>query len=206
MKRAALIVGTFNPITNAHLNLGHLAKKHLPDADIIYVPAKDSFLAGWKGMDSELILNQEERYRLVKEAVEPMRFRVSDCEISGESDGRTINTVNCLKEKFGYEEIYLCMGTDKVGELEKWYKAEELVSENKFMIVERGEDSLEDVMTDFTKKYGSKFITVHSCEGYKDISSTIIRDYCRKNDMDGIRDMVPDNVYNYLKNNKEVYR
>lgn len=69
MKKCILIFGTFNPITNAHISLGLLAKALYKDSDIYFVIAKTSFLQDWKHYDNKDILSEDARLKLCKEAV-----------------------------------------------------------------------------------------------------------------------------------------
>lgn len=43
-KNIAVITGTFNPITIAHINLGIKAIQHIPEVKVIYIPAKKEYL------------------------------------------------------------------------------------------------------------------------------------------------------------------
>lgn len=194
-KNAILIFGTFNPITYAHVNLGLQSRKVVDDSDVIFIPAKDEFLRSWKGYGSESILDS--RVSLLKSVAAEYDFLVSEIEVDGTVDGRSINTINYIKSHYEYEKVYFCMGTDKVPELEKWYKASELVSENEFLVFTRGE-TLESVMRDFTRQYADRFHEVPEDDRFADMSSTKVREALKNNDIESVRNMVPQKVYEYL--------
>lgn len=200
-KKAILIFGTFNPITNAHLYLGIRTKELINDADVIYIPAKDDFLKGWKGMGDESIISN--RLSLLKEVTGEYGFLVSSIEVDGVVDGKSINTINYFKNEEGYEEVFFVMGTDKVPELQRWYKSEELVSANRFLVFSRGE-KLEDVMTDFTRKYADHFQSVEADPGYADISATRVREALSNGHLEDIEKLVPAKVYEYLSSCQSV--
>ena len=193
--RAILIFGTFNPVTTAHVNIGLKAGEMIPDSDVVYVPAKDEFLRSWKGFRDDSIM--QERVALLEKVSERYGFKVCHAELLGIVDGKTVNTIEYMRNTVGYSDIILCMGTDKVGELDTWYKGEELVSQNRFIIFERGATA-DDVMDDLTRKYAGNFTFVKEDEKYVDISATEVRNALAEGDMSTVRALVPDEVYEFL--------
>lgn len=53
MKKFAIIGGSFNPVTKAHVEIGQIASKELPGWQILYIPAPDRFLTSWKSMEKK---------------------------------------------------------------------------------------------------------------------------------------------------------
>lgn len=193
-----LLFGAFNPFTNAHLLIGKLAKEQYPQYEICYVPSKISYMLTWKGMDSSEVLSENVRYDLIAGSIKDMKdFLVSDIEIKGIVDGKTYNTVNYFKTVLGYENIVLCMGTDKVSELESWYRGPELISENRFLIITRNEESLEEKMTDYTKKYKSNFYELKNIN-MQYVSASLVRDAIKKKNYKLVQELVPEYVYKYI--------
>ena len=43
MKKFAIIGGSFNPVTKAHVEIGQIAARELPGWQILYIPAPDRF-------------------------------------------------------------------------------------------------------------------------------------------------------------------
>lgn len=206
MKQAVLIIGTFNPITNAHIHIGKMALEMLPDARVFYVPAKDDFLKGWKGMNESMVLKEDERLMLVRKAAEPLGFMVSDVEIKGIVDGKTIHTAEYFKNVLGFDTVYFCMGTDKIPELHRWFEGERLISEYKFLVIERDGNTLDEVMTEQTKAHADNFIRVQDDGSCADISSTKIRNACINGVLEEVKRDIPEEVYLYLKDRKELFR
>ena len=195
---AILILGTFNPVTIAHINIGLKAGEMIPDSDVIYVPAKDEFLRNWKGFSEDSIVR--ERVTLLEKAAERYGFKVCHAELDGIVDGKTVNTIEYMRNTVGYKDICLCMGTDKVGELGMWYKGKELLSRNRFIIFERGATS-DDVMDDLTREYAHNFTFVKEDEKYRDISATEVRNALSEGDLSKVRALVPDEIYEFLADN-----
>lgn len=206
MRQAVLIIGTFNPITNAHIHIGEMARKALPEAKVIYVPARDDFLMGWKSMDEKMVLNENERFNLVRKSIAPFGFEASDIEIKKIVDGKTIHTAEYFKNEMGYDEVYFCMGTDKIPELHLWYEGTRLISEYKFLIIGREKNTLEEVMTEHTKACRGNFFKVEDDGKYADISSTKIRNAYINGKLDEVKNDIPEEVYLFLKERKELFR
>lgn len=191
-KAAVMVGGTFNPITKAHLEMGHCAGERYPDADIIYIPSNLHFIAGWKKVVDNDVFGDKYRLQLVREAVSPYGFLVDDVELRGLTDGTTYETVQYLKKK-GYERVVVCIGYDKAGELHKWYRAEELLKTASFLIFSR-----EGNMPCMFGTEGH-FEMADLAEDFQGISSTKVRDAYWKGDFDTIQAMVPETVCEFLR-------
>ena len=197
---AILIMGTFNPITCAHVALGSEAGKYFPDADVIYVPSNLSFMKGWKNVEDDFI-SDDERIALIRESVKVIpKASVTDIEIAGESDGRTYNTVQLIKDR--YNEVVIVMGIDKLDELDRWYNADRLFTENKVLVFERNGENLESMMTDFIRERRDNFIAAPMQDFYENISSTAVRDAYRNDELSSIREYVPEYVYDFLSDKR----
>ena len=196
-KRAVLLFGAFNPFTNAHLHIGRLAQSVFPEHEVIYVPARLSYFQSWKGMSEADVLSEELRFDLVRGSVEPEGFSVSDIEIKGIVNGRTWNSLQYFRQELGYSELVLCMGTDKVSELETWFHGPELVAENRFLIITRSGQRLADCMTPFTSQWQQNFVELPNDE-LAGLSATAIREALSRGDLETVRASVPPYVYNRL--------
>lgn len=193
---AVLIFGTFNPITNAHVNMGLTAKRMIPDSDIIYVPARDAFLKGWKKYDDSSIL--KDRILLLYSVTERLGFKVTDIELDGTVDGRSVNTISYMKEHPGYSDVWFCMGTDKLNEITTWYKADELLGKNRFLVFKRA-GSDEAIAGFRSGPYYDNFTFVDDPENLYDVSSTLVRKMIFDGNVDAIKDLVPPEVYEHYK-------
>lgn len=198
-KCAVLIFGTFNPVTVAHIEVARKAEEKVPGADVFFVIAPDQFLEGYKGLSADNVMDERVRLNLLKEAISPYSYmKVSEVELNRISDGKTYNTVAVHKKE--YDEVYICFGTDKICELDTWFRAEDLVKENRFLVMTRGE-TLSEVISEsrslLINKYSGNFIEVSM--NFPDISSSRVRKAVKEGKITEIRDLVPPNVYDYLK-------
>lgn len=192
----AFIFGSFNPVTNAHIEMGLAARNALgPDAQIIYEPASDRYLRSWKGYQDGNVLPENVRVRLLYEAVKDYGFITSTVEIVGLTDGKTYNTIGY----YGFEDSVLCLGMDNIAELPKWYNWQELLQKVKLLIFRREDqmreasDKVSDVLAHAN---GYQIIDLPSQNG---ISATRVRDYYRKGWMEEVKALVPANVYKYYE-------
>ncbi len=202
--KIALIFGTFNPLTNAHIRIGRLAKEAFPEAQVIYVPAKDAFLKGWKGLRNSA-MDGRTRLTLMREAFKDYGFIAEDIELSTDISGKTFDTVEALKQKYGSDEAILVFGTDKLKELHLWYRSRELVSGNRFLIVTRDHETLDTAASPLVKEFISNFTEVRNSE-YDTVSSTEVRKAYLTGHLEKIKDSVPPAVYEYLSTHKGVYK
>ena len=139
-KICIIIPGTFNPFTKAHEEMGRQAVRYVLSggtdtlADLIYVPSSTSFMQNW-GKQANMFLSDDERLRCIRETIPgvgtehdaTVRTFVSDIEINGTVSGATIDTVDYIAQHYGpYDTIYLCLGEDKLEQLPRWRRAEEL--------------------------------------------------------------------------------
>lgn len=194
-----LIFGTFNPVTNAHVGMGLAARKARPEADIVYVPTNGRFLHSWKNLDDENTLSDENRVMLLRKAVQAYGFGVETLEVDGTVDGRTYHTVQYFKDRG--KQVFICMGMDKVPEYHIWYKGEELLRENRFLICTRSHTHIDDVATDLVKKYRDHFTEIEMDDANQDVSATQIREAFRNGTLEQVRDRMPSVVYEYLCGN-----
>ena len=198
--RVILLFGTFNPFTMAHFHMALYLRSQFSDTDVIFVPSTDKFIMNWKKYSASDIWSGDVRVALIEGAIAniPDIF-VSRIEIDRIVDGKTYNSVEYFKNI--YDEVYICMGMDKLDELGKWYKADKLVSENKFIMFTRNKEEFH--VNDFIKPYVNNFVTYTDKMGiYDGVSSTQVRKAYEEDRLEEVRNILPVNVYEYLKESK----
>lgn len=200
MKQAVLIIGTFNPITLAHIKMADIARSHLSEANIFFVPTADEYLLNKKGLETDMIIPARDRVRLIKEAVSETGYEVFDLEVTGRLDGRTIFTVDYFKEKLGYEQVYICLGADKLKSLHHWYEGERLIDENQFLVINRYGYDFNELASEYVNEHKTHFVEAGACDGYSSVSASEVRRACKEGNPDSIEELVPANAYRYLLN------
>lgn len=200
-KSVVLIGGTFNPFTNAHKEMAISVRGLLAEADIVYIPSNMGYISEWKDIPSDNVFSGRNRSDLISESIKDIsNCYVSNIESTGKITGRTYETVQYFKEK--YERVYICIGSDKLTEFEKWYKAEELIKEVEVLLFTRGKAVI-DCSSEFIKKYRGKITEVDF--NFPEISSSLVRDMYNKGKIVEIKKYVPYPVYEYLGKAREMY-
>lgn len=197
----ALIFGTFNPVTNAHVNMGIAARNKLgPSCEVIYIPTGDSYIRNWKKYGEGNIMPANRRILLLWNAVSPYGFGVSTIETDHVTDGKTYNAV----KHFGFHNTVLCIGMDNIPKLKNWYKWKELLIRTRLLIFRRGTCP----MTDQAKEILSWTLRYDFADLPKDdldVSSTKVRELYRNKDWDTLKTIVPETTARYLEETEGVF-
>ncbi len=166
--------GSFNPITMAHLLIGQTTLNLLKADKIIFVPTSSLYFK------SDL-LDDEERVKIINLAIKDNdRFICSDIEIRFARENsrqlKTIETLELLKKD--YDNIALLIGMDNYHSLESWYKAEDLIKDNKIIIYPRVgvENDLHSLS--LYQKYPESFILLETSLT-SNISASLVRENYR---------------------------
>ena len=204
----ALIFGTFNPVTNAHVNMGIVANNTLkPECNVIYIPTNDAYIRNWKGYKDGNVLSGTQRVTLLSDAVSKYGFTVSEVEILGLTDGKTYNTISY----FSFDDAVLCLGIDNIPQMKKWYRWQELLHKVKLLIFyrkgyDKTDEFMDEIMDILSYSSGYEWANLEQ----NNISSTEVRKLYKERNidrrsMDRLKEIVPDNVFKYLEENEDVY-
>ena len=198
MNKLLLIPGSFNPITNAHVEMALTAKKAV-DADTIYfIPAHDTYVAKKKTLIPGYC-----RVELINSMpiCKDYNIRALDVETTSFFPQRTYNTITQFRDKaeksYHFYDYYICLGMDNIKTLTSWYNWKPFVEEYNFVAcVREGQElnkSLEEAgLTD----YKDHFTEIEIPENHT--SSSLVRNLCEEEKFDEVRKLVPGNVYEYL--------
>ena len=189
MKKFAIIGGSFNPVTKAHVEIGQIAARELPEWQILYIPAP-------------------ERLNLLRKAVEPHGFLCEDCEVHLKTSAKTYDTMQYLRTQYGQDTqlVYVC-GTDKLSELSIWYKAEGIFELSRFLVIPRDGDEPEKMIEKipFLKERKDKIVISHEPRIYPDFSATKVRESIKAGDGKW-KEMVPEKIVADLEKLEETER
>lgn len=199
-KRFILVPGAFNPPTIAHVKMSKLLCELFPKSSVVYLPARDEYITGWKEQDCPI--PYLDRISLLENAINNYEIGVSTVEQDTIITGKTYDVVGWFKSSFKGYEIVICLGEDKLKELPRWYNYEKLISENKFIIMTRDKDMVGLPMS--LIDYSPNFIFIDF--PYSDISSTKIREAYLSGQLDTVREFIPRNVYEYLQTYKDLFK
>lgn len=197
-KQEILIVfgGSFNPFSKAHGTLINLLKRRFKESKIILLPSSDEFMIEKKHFEKEDILPLKIRLNILKIFKKRnKRVEIDLAEINNPAF-RTYDSLTFLKKKYQDKEIFFALGSEKLANLEKWYKIDELLKNFKFIVLKRGD---EDFLA-FNKsstiylKYPNSFIFFNYHANLKNISSTKIRELINEDDYKDLNEL----TYQYV--------
>ena len=197
--KIGILGGTFDPVHKGHIYIAEQCMKHLGMDRIIFLPNGNP--PHKRGRN---ITDKEHRYNMLKIAISGCEgFCVSDYEIRREEYSYTVETMRNLR-KLSDDEYILIIGADSFYQLDLWYKSDELVKENRFVVLDREYDGHGNISEDverFNKEHLSHISLLKI--PLIDISSTEIRNRITMGT--DISDMVGEKVANYIKENN-LYR
>ena len=165
---------------------------------VIFVPVN-------KNYHKKGLFSNEHRYNMLKLITDKNDgFLVSDIDLKGERPLYTIEVLNKMQEQYKDKEICFLLGTDNLKQLDTWKDAEELLSRFKFLVMNRDNDDIEEIVksSELLRCYKENIIEIIP-EIKDNYSSTFVRSQIKKGKSP--RYLMPDEVLEYIEKNK-LYR
>lgn len=188
--------GCFNPPLYSHLSLAEQMLNEYNELEkIVFVPVNSKY-------EKVGLLSNEHRYEMLRLAcVRNEKFDISRVEIDCDRQLYTIETLRKLQTVYPEHELVFLTGSDNLKELDTWIKADELVSEFKICVLQRGEDNIDEIIegSEFLKSNKQSFIKAKN-DIKSNLSSTFARDKIKNNK--SIRYLTSDEIILYIKENK----
>lgn len=195
-KEIVIFGGSFNPPLNSHFSLAEQIINEYDNIEkVIFVPVNSKY-------SKPDLLSNKHRYNMLKLVCDKNeKFDVSDVEIKSDRALYTIETLKILQKKYKNYNLLFTLGTDNLKELYTWHNVQELVDNFKILVLERDEDKMENIIKsdNFLLKNKKSLIKVKN-NVRSNLSSTFVRNKIRNGK--SIRYLTPDEVYNYIKENK----
>ena len=170
--KIGIIGGTFDPIHNGHLIIGEYARTALNLDKVVFIPVG---IAPHK--DNDKITSSKTRVEMIDLATKSNPyFYQSLIEVKKEKVAYTVETIASLKDEYPEDELYFIMGGDSIFEIESWKSPEKLMKLCKFIVLDRGYRTKEDIeikMEELKLSYGMEVQAISS--PIIEISSTEIR-------------------------------
>ncbi len=196
MNRILLIPGSFNPITNAHIDMAKVAQKKIDAEKVYFIPAHDTYVAQKKAL-----IPGKSRCRLIEEAT-PDGMSYIPLEVNSFLPVKTYDTITKFRENldkdYKFYDFYICLGMDNIKTLTTWYNWQPFVEENMFVACVREGQSLDETLEEADLVgYKDHFIEIMIPENHT--SSSLVRSLCEQGRFDEVKGIVPENVYEYLR-------
>lgn len=182
MMKIGVYGSAFDPVTYPHLWILNTVMNRKGLDLGIFVPSTSLRIDKGRKLTSN-----EHRVEMLQRAINEKpkfkdKFIVSDVEIKA-SPGEyyTYYTMKKLKEQYPEDELFFIIGADNLEQLSSWKYGEELIQENKFIIMSReGIDMLDVIAKDAVlRKYDDGRFHCMKKGIEMEISSTYIRDEIR---------------------------
>lgn len=194
-KILAIFGGSFNPPLNSHFSLAQQIVNEYENIEkVIFVPVNSKY-------QKDGLLENKHRYNMLKLVCDKNEnFIVSDIELNQEKQLYTIETLELLQKQYPNNIICFTIGTDNLKQISTWGEAEKLVTDFKILVLERDEDSMDEIIQKdkFLLEHKDSFIKLKE-NIRSNISSTFVREKIRRGK--SIRYLTPDEVYYYIKEN-----
>ncbi|WP_337098479.1 nicotinate-nucleotide adenylyltransferase [Paenibacillus sp. YIM B09110] len=189
MSKIGIMGGTFDPIHTGHLLAAEKAREQCGLQEVWFIP---SYMPPLKA--NEPGVSSEHRYGMVEAAVATNdSFRVLDIELKRGGVSYSFDTVSDLMNRYPGHAFAYIIGSDRINDLCKWYRIEELAELVTFIGLERPS---EEVQFDQLPSFLKQRLTIVEMPPIG-ISSTDIRS--RLSAGQSIQYMVPDTVYGYIR-------
>lgn len=194
-KILAVFGGSFNPPLNSHFLLAEQIYNELENIEkVIFLPVSSKYAKSG-------LLSNEHRFNMLKLVTDQNEhFELSDIEMKQKEQLNTVETLELLQEYYPNNILYFVIGTDNLKEISTWGKANELVSNFKILVLERGDDNFEEIINndEFLIKHKDSFILLK-----ENIRTNLSSTFVRKNIKEGksVKYLMPDEVLKYIKDN-----
>ena len=192
--RIGIFGGTFNPVHNGHIAIAKCAMEQAKLDRVIFLPNGNP-----PHKRNGDYADASHRLNMLRLAIEGENgFCVSDYELDGQRH-YTFDTMEYFKKYYSDCEVMFIIGADSLDYLHRWYRGEELIKNNTFVVINRRfrSDYDFDKNIDDITEMGGRLIVADM--PFADVSSTQIR----KDISDGAEKLpLNGNVYKYIRANK----
>lgn len=188
--------GSFNPPTNAHIELAKIALEKCKLDRIIFIPMGDFY-------EKENLAKAEDRYNMLKIACRKIKnIEVSDLEIKVNKKLHAIDAFRLIQKEYPNDENWFLMGADNFIKLLSWKESESLRKYN-YIVFERLDINLKEYIEKNNNLRDTKVKIVENTS-YKDKSATEFRNLLKDNVIN--QDIISDEVLEYIETNNIYQR
>lgn len=185
-KKIGLFFGSFNPVHVGHMIIANFLLEHSDLAQVWMVVSPQN-----PHKSKRSLAKDHDRLHLVTLAIgENLNLKVSDIEFGLPVPSYTIDTLAHLRENNPNKEFVLIMGGDNLGTLHKWKNYELILRDYEIYVYKRPNYELGDLVE-------HDKVTVFDAP-LLELSASYIRKQIKEGH--SIQYLVPDKVYDYIKN------
>ena len=186
--KIGIFVGSFNPPTKAHFEIGKIVLEKKIVAKVVYIPCDN--------LEKNDLINIEERVNLLKEMVNNNKdMIIDDFKLKDKQRNFTYKDIYSIKNKY-LKKIYIIIGSDTLNSLSEWENWKNLLQDFNFIVINRLNNNDLDIISNQYNEYKDKFIIV---DYNNNISSTKVRKMIKNKE--NLENVLENNVIRYIKNN-----
>lgn len=188
--RIGFFGGSFNPPTNAHINLAKKVLENCKLDKVIFVPMGDSY-------EKKGLAKAKDRYNMLEIAChKEAKLEVSDLEIRENRKMHAIDAFRLIERVYPNSKNYFIIGADNFINLLNWKDSEELIKRYKYIVLEREDIDIRKYIEKNLKEQAKNIVIVEN-EEYKNTSSSSFRNMRNKEN-------VSKEIFNYIVEN-DIY-
>ena len=171
MEKVGFFGGSFNPPTNAHLEIAKTALEEMELDKVYFVPMGNTY-------KKPGLIDERLRYEMLQIACAKYeKIDVENIELNLTKSLTTIEAFKRIESKYSKTQNYYIMGADNFEKLPTWKNAKELIENFKYIIFERnGSDSKSLLATQEILKQNKNNFEFLDEKKYSNVSSGIIRE------------------------------
>ncbi|MCI9287772.1 MAG: nicotinate (nicotinamide) nucleotide adenylyltransferase [Clostridia bacterium] len=191
--------GSFNPVTNAHINLANLIAEKYNLDKVIFVPMGDKY-------KKQNLISEKDRYEMLKLATNNNeKLEVSDIELNLPYALTMLQAFKKIQEKYSDVKPYFIIGADNLNKLISLSDFEILAKNYEYIVIKRNDIQINEKIASnpILRRFKDHFNILEE-NPYEQISSTKVRKSIN-NEILTLDDMIPDEVYEYIVN-KKIYK
>ena len=189
--------GSFNPVTNAHLNIAKLVQQKYNLDKVVFVPMGDNY--------PKLELAKEEhRYEMLKIATrKEQHLEVSDIELNLPNSLTMSQAFKKIEEQYKNIKSYFIIGADNLNKLVSLDDFEILAKNYEFIVIGRMNINIQEKfsLNPILKRFKAHF-NIFEGNLYENISASSVRNALKEENSDDLSNIILCEVEEYIRKNK----
>lgn len=188
--------GSFNPVTNAHLNIAKLVQEKYKLDKVVFVPMGDHY--------PKLELAKEEyRYEMLKIVTNKEdNIEVSDIELNLPNSLTMLQAFEKIQKQYANIQPYFIIGADNLEKLISLDDFEILAGNYQFIVIGRNSINIQEKISlnPILERFKAHFNILED-NPYENISATSVRNALKSGSNSDISNIIPHEVEEYIRKN-----
>lgn len=188
--------GSFNPVTNAHLNIAKLVQEKYKLDKVVFVPMGDHY--------PKLELAKEEhRYEMLKIATNKEdKLEVSDIELNLPNSLTMLQAFEKIQKRYIGIKAYFIIGADNLNKLVSLGDFEILAGNYEFIVIGRNSINIQEKISlnPILERFKTHFNILED-NPYENMSATSVRNALKSGSNSDISNIIPREVEEYIRKN-----